>query len=114
MKFRDNFTKNTKYLRKKNKYTQKFVADHLGLSRESYQYFESSSVFAFLVLLERLCSLYNITPNDIFLKDLASGETAGKFMMNANDLSQHITELKELELRIVCLEDRFEKLRDSH
>lgn len=53
-------------LRKQNKYTQKFVAEKLGLSKRQYAYFEYGNFTCDYQHVIKLCELYNVSANELF------------------------------------------------
>ena len=56
-------------LRTKNKYSQDFVADCLGISRNTYMEWEKGNVDFSLSKLQKICDCYDIAIEDL-LKNL--------------------------------------------
>lgn len=60
------FSIKIKQLRKDNKFTQKFVADKIGLSKRQYAYLEYGHFTCDYCHIIRLCKLYNVSADDLF------------------------------------------------
>lgn len=63
---KNNFSEKLKELRLKNKYTQKFVADFLGLTQRQYQYCEMGHIPSQFDVIIKMCILYDIDTNELF------------------------------------------------
>lgn len=63
---KNNFSEKLKELRLKNKYTQKFVAEFLGLTQRQYQYCEMGHIPSQFDVVIKMCILYNIDANELF------------------------------------------------
>ena len=63
---KNNFSEKLKELRLKNKYTQKFVADFLGLTQRQYQYCEQGHIPSQFDVVIKMCRLYDIDANELF------------------------------------------------
>lgn len=53
-------------LRKQNKYTQKFVAEKLGLTKRQYGYLEYGNFTCDYYHIIELCKLYNVSADYLF------------------------------------------------
>lgn len=63
---KNNFSEKLKELRLKNKYTQKFVADFLGLTQRQYQYCEMGHIPSQFDVVIKMCAMYDIDANELF------------------------------------------------
>lgn len=63
---KNNFSEKLKELRLKNKYTQKFVAEFLGLTQRQYQYCEQGHIPSQFDVVIKMCRLYDIDANELF------------------------------------------------
>lgn len=63
---KNNFSEKLKELRFKNKYTQKFVAEFLGLTQRQYQYCEQGHIPSEYNIIIKICKLYDIDANELF------------------------------------------------
>nr|DAT76206.1 MAG TPA: helix-turn-helix domain protein [Caudoviricetes sp.] len=63
---KNNFSGKLKELRLKNKYTQKFVADFLGLTQRQYQYCEQGHIPSQFNVVIKMCMMYGIDANELF------------------------------------------------
>lgn len=63
---KNNFSEKLKELRLKNKYTQKFVAEFLGLTQRQYQYCEQGHIPSQFDVVIKMCAMYNIDANELF------------------------------------------------
>lgn len=63
---KNNFSEKLKELRLKNKYTQKFVAEFLGLTQRQYQYCEQGHIPSQFDVVIKMCAIYNIDANELF------------------------------------------------
>ena len=53
-------------LRKQNKYTQKFVAEKLGLTKRQYGYLEYGNFTCDYCHIIKICELYKVSANELF------------------------------------------------
>lgn len=83
--------KNLKILRGKAGYSQKEVADFLGIERGAYANFETdSSRLMSIDKLERICELYGISLKSLFNENLQTDEFVCAFRissLNQNDIA---------------------------
>lgn len=63
---KNNFSEKLKELRLKNKYTQKFVAEFLGLTQRQYQYCEMGHIPSQFDVVIKMCAMYDIDANELF------------------------------------------------
>lgn len=63
---KNNFSEKLKELRLKNKYTQKYVSEFLGLTQRQYQYCEMGHIPSQFDVVIKMCILYNIDANELF------------------------------------------------
>lgn len=63
---KNNFSEKLKELRLKNKYTQKFVAEFLGLTQRQYQYCEQGHIPSQFDVVIKMCAMYDIDANELF------------------------------------------------
>lgn len=63
---KNNFSEKLKELRLKNKYTQKFVAEFLGLTQRQYQYCEMGHIPSQFDVVIKMCAMYGIDANELF------------------------------------------------
>lgn len=63
---KNNFSEKLKELRLKNKYTQKFVAEFLGLTQRQYQYCEMGHIPSQFDVIIKICAMYDIDANELF------------------------------------------------
>lgn len=63
---KNNFSEKLKELRFKNKYTQKFVAEFLGLTQRQYQYCEQGHIPSQFDVVIKMCAMYDIDANELF------------------------------------------------
>lgn len=61
---------NLRYLREKNKYTQRLVAKVLDIERSSYAYYELGASEPNLDNLSRLARFFDVTLDDLINRDL--------------------------------------------
>ncbi len=57
-----------KKLRTSNKYTQKYVADCLDISRNAYMAWENGQTQVNMTKLQRICDLYQITLQELLVR----------------------------------------------
>lgn len=63
---KNNFSEKLKELRLKNKYTQKFVAEFLGLTQRQYQHCEMGHIPSQFDVVIKMCAMYDIDANELF------------------------------------------------
>lgn len=73
------FSSNIKYLRKQKKVTQLDIANAVGVSDNAISNYENGKFFPTADILVKLCEYLNVSPDDLLLKDLASGVEAEVF-----------------------------------
>lgn len=61
----NNLAKNLKYLRKQFGYTQKYVAENLGITYQSYQAYEFGTTVPTLQNFIKLANLYDIQIDEL-------------------------------------------------
>ena len=64
------FRKNVRFLRKQNGYTLQQFADILGVSKSLISQFESNYTGISIDVIIKIKSLFNVTLDDLFFKDL--------------------------------------------
>lgn len=64
---------NIKYLRKERKVSQQEIGDAIGVSYNAVSNYENGKFFPGADVLVKLCAYFNISADDLLLKDLASG-----------------------------------------
>ena len=65
MKELENLPKNLKLLRKQNKFTQKQVAEELGITYQSYQAYELGLTLPTLIIFIKLCKLFDVSYEEL-------------------------------------------------
>lgn len=60
-----NYCKMLSELRKENNYTQKYVAEYLGIDRSNYSKYELGKLSISIEILIKLAKLYNVTTDYI-------------------------------------------------
>ena len=58
-----------KLLREKKGFTQKEIAEHLNISQSTYARIETGESNSWASYLERLCSLFEVSPSELFNTD---------------------------------------------
>lgn len=94
-------SKNLKYLRLKNGYSQDYIADLFGYkSYTTIQKWESGESEPSVKKLRELANLYNVSMNTLLTKDI---EEEGSIDVTSNDIPNHfnsVTEAMEFILRV--------------
>ena len=63
---KNNFAMKLVELRKQNKYTQKYIAQNIGVTTRVYQYCESGHIPSSYNTIIKLCQFFNIDANELF------------------------------------------------
>ena len=61
----DNVGEFLKVLRKKHKYSQQYLADYLGVIRQTYSHYETGRIVPTYKTLVKLAELYQISPDTL-------------------------------------------------
>lgn len=66
IKYFNNFSKNLRLERKSKNYTQKYVADLLGIKPQSYQAYECGIAMPTVENLLKISTIFNISLDELF------------------------------------------------
>lgn len=66
-----NFAKNLRFLRQRDGYTQRYLANYLNIDRSSYSYYEIGRSEPKLAKLQRLAALFGVTIDEMVNCDMA-------------------------------------------
>lgn len=72
--------KNLKYLRKQKGWTQEEFAQKLGIKRSLVGAYEEERAEPKLEAMEKTCSIFNLTLDELILKDLSVGKAASSYL----------------------------------
>ena len=103
-----------KLLREKKGFTQKEIAEHLNISQSTYARIETGESNSWASYLERLCSLFEVSPSELFNTDaLIFNQHAKNNAVNngytVNQLSEKL--IDQYEARIADKEAAIKELR---
>ena len=70
---------NIKYLRKERKATQQDVSNFVGVHFNAISNYENGKFFPTADVLVKICEFFNVSSDDLLLKDLSSGERPNEF-----------------------------------
>jgi transcriptional regulator with XRE-family HTH domain len=111
-----------KELRKQKGLSQEQVCDFLKISQSAYARIESGESNSWAMHLDKITSLYNIKPEELFMEDkviINNNQQGGVgYAETINQLSEKLIEqydarLKEKEEQIISLTQEINKLKQS-
>jgi transcriptional regulator with XRE-family HTH domain len=70
---------NIKYLRKSKKVTQQDIGAAVGVSDNAISNYENGKFFPTADVLVKICEFFNVSSDDLLLRDLSSGERPNEF-----------------------------------
>jgi transcriptional regulator with XRE-family HTH domain len=82
---------NVKYLRKARKVTLLDVGDAVGVSHNAISNYENGKFFPTADVLVKMCEYFNVSADDLLLKDLASGVESNVFeQISTTEVSNNV------------------------
>jgi transcriptional regulator with XRE-family HTH domain len=100
----DSIYKKIKQLRETANYTQRYVAEELGVDNATYSRIENGKIDLTVSRLIRLTAILHTTPQDLFEKITPQGQLQGKIPELTIEIKLN-TEEKKLELLKLLLGD---------
>lgn len=100
-----------KMLRQEHNYTQTAIAEHLGITRQAYAYYEKSDTFPDLEILAALSQLYDI-PLDVFWEYYPPGSPANA--LSSSKTNSLITYEKNLYSEFLSFFSEHDNIKKYH
>lgn len=109
------FTTNLRILRKEANKTVIEIAEELDMGKSAFSAYENGNAFPKIETLVKMSSLFNVTLDDLVLKDLSQNTTNLTSLKTENNISkkEESTLITELQNRIADKEEMIRMLKEQ-